>query len=394
MSHRDTVSAVPPGFTVLGDTPTCSIAAMADAERRLYAVQFHPEVVHTPRGKDILEQLPLPHLRMRARLGCDAGRSRRWNSRFATRAGDRNVFFFVSGGVDSTVAYTLCLRALGPDRVHGTYVDTGLMREGETEFVRGVFARLGAKHFRVERAAVAFRGGAGGRVRSGAEAAHHRREVRGSAGAHHRSRPLAGRPLDSGTRHDLSRHHRIRRHGEGGSIKTHHNRVAGIQRLIESGRIVEPLSQFYKDEVREIGRDLEFPGSFWSGIRSLDRDWRSAACAEFDAPGELTATPDGWIVPVHSVGVQGDSRSYAPVLAIGDAAGRSGVCGLAGEPHCGSESRGCPRGRTWRDGCDAGSAVHLEHRAAGPAAPSGRDCAARIHSRAVLTSRSGSFRWC
>ena len=98
-------------------------------------------------------------------------------------------------------------------------------------------------------------------------------------------------------------------------IKTHHNRVAGIQKLIEAGRIVEPLKSFYKDEVREVGRELGLPAELLDrhpfpgpglAIRCL--------CSEFDAP--VRATDEGYIIPVHSVGVQGDSRSYAPVLAI------------------------------------------------------------------------------
>src|SRR5205823_4438091 len=98
-------------------------------------------------------------------------------------------------------------------------------------------------------------------------------------------------------------------------IKTHHNRVAGIQKLMECGRIVEPLKSFYKDEVREIGREIglsaqlldrhPFPGP-GLGIRCL--------CSEFDAP--VRVTPEGSILPVRSVGVQGDARTYAPVLAI------------------------------------------------------------------------------
>src|SRR5205085_3495513 len=98
-------------------------------------------------------------------------------------------------------------------------------------------------------------------------------------------------------------------------IKTHHNRVAGIQRLIESGRVVEPLKSFYKDEVREVGRELglapelldrhPFPGPGLA-IRCL--------CADREEPVRVTA--DGLMLPVHSVGVQGDSRSYAPVLAL------------------------------------------------------------------------------
>ncbi len=98
-------------------------------------------------------------------------------------------------------------------------------------------------------------------------------------------------------------------------IKTHHNRVAGIQKLIESGRIVEPLKSFYKDEVREVGRELGLPAELLDrhpfpgpglAIRCL--------CSEFDAP--VRRSEEGRIIPVNSVGVQGDSRSYAPVLAI------------------------------------------------------------------------------
>ena len=98
-------------------------------------------------------------------------------------------------------------------------------------------------------------------------------------------------------------------------IKTHHNRVAGIQKLLDEKRIVEPLSSFYKDEVREIGRELGLPAEFLErhpfpgpglAIRCL--------CAGEDA--ELRVTDGGFVVPVHSVGVQGDSRSYAPVLAV------------------------------------------------------------------------------
>jgi GMP synthase (glutamine-hydrolysing) len=98
-------------------------------------------------------------------------------------------------------------------------------------------------------------------------------------------------------------------------IKTHHNRVAGIQKLIECGRIVEPLKSLYKDEVRQVGRELNLPAELLDrhpfpgpglAIRCL--------CSEFDAPARATA--DGYVLPVNSVGVLGDARSYAPVLAI------------------------------------------------------------------------------
>jgi len=142
MSHFDVVAGLPPGFSNQGTTATCAVAAMAAPDRSLYAVQFHPEVVHTTEGKRILQKFLFDV------CGCVED----WDPRnrislieedIRKTVGGRNVFFFVSGGVDSTVAFTLCLRALGEDRVRGIYVDTGLMREGETEFVRRMFDSLG-----------------------------------------------------------------------------------------------------------------------------------------------------------------------------------------------------------------------------------------------------------
>jgi GMP synthase (glutamine-hydrolysing) len=141
MSHRDTVHRVPEGFRPLGSTETCQVAAMGHSRRKLYGVQFHPEVVHTRQGKEILENF----------LFRVCGCHKDWDPKhrlpmieegIREAAGDRKVFFFVSGGVDSTVAFALCARALGAGRVRGIYVDTGLMREGETEFVRRSFGAL------------------------------------------------------------------------------------------------------------------------------------------------------------------------------------------------------------------------------------------------------------
>ena len=165
MNHRDQVEAVPAGFDVLASTDTCAIAAMAHRERPLMAVQFHPEVVHTTQGTKILSNFVF------GVCGCTKDwdpkdRVRPTEQEIRTVAGDRNVFFFVSGGVDSTVAYTLCLRALGPQRVYGIYVDTGLMREGETDYVRRLFAHLGATAFHVEEADAEFSKRPCGRVRS------------------------------------------------------------------------------------------------------------------------------------------------------------------------------------------------------------------------------------
>jgi GMP synthase (glutamine-hydrolysing) len=308
MSHRDVVGRVPEGFHVAGRTNTCEVAAIAAPGLGFYAVQFHLEVVHTTRGKEYLANFVFRV------CGCQKD----WDVRHRAPlleeeirecVGARNVFFFVSGGVDSSVAFALCTRALGADRVRGVYVDTGLMREGETDFVR----RMG--NLTVEHAEEQFL-----TALAGVTDPEQKRHIIGEEFVRVQERIIESRRLldenwilGQGTIYPDT----IESGGtaKAALIKTHHNRVAGIQKLMEAGRIVEPLKSFYKDEVRAVGREIEladelldrhpFPGPGLA-IRCL--------CSEFDAP--LRETPEGYIVPVHSVGVQGDSRTYAPVLAI------------------------------------------------------------------------------
>jgi GMP synthase (glutamine-hydrolysing) len=308
MSHRDVVGAVPAEFSVVGRTATCAVAAIAAPKRKLYGLQFHPEVVHTVRGIEYLSNFVFRV------CGC----RKDWDPRHRIPlieqeirgcVGDRSVFFFVSGGVDSTVAFALCTRALGPDRVRGVYVDTGLMREGETEFV-GRMPGISVEHAEDQFLTAL----------AGVTDPEQKRHIIGEEFVRVQERVIE-------SRHLLDEHWIL---GQGtiypdtiesggtakaSVIKTHHNRVAGIRKLMECGRIVEPLKSFYKDEVREIGRELGLPAELLErhpfpgpglAIRCL--------CSEFDAP--VRYTPEGCIVPVNSVGVQGDARTYAPVLAI------------------------------------------------------------------------------
>ncbi len=314
MSHRDAVEKLPPGFSVMGRTVTFPVSAMGDPERSFYGVQFHPEVVHTIHGREILGNFLFRICRC-ARDWDPSHQAPALEERIRDTVGGRSVLFFLSGGVDSTVAYTLCLRALGPERVRGTYVDTGLMREGETEFVAGIFQALGSPGFSVERAAGQFLG-----ALAGVRDPERKRHIIGEQFVEVQERILErGHYLDGqwilgqGTIYPDTIESGGTPHAD--VIKTHHNRVAGIQRLIEMNRIVEPLTSFYKDEVRDIGRALGLPEELLErhpfpgpglAIRCL--------CSEADYPVERVEP--GWVLPVHSVGVQGDSRSYRPVLAL------------------------------------------------------------------------------
>jgi GMP synthase (glutamine-hydrolysing) len=314
MSHRDHVAAPPEGFEVAASTPTCPVASIVAPQRALYAVQFHPEVVHTQCGPIILSNFVLDI------CGCTkdwdpAGQIRAVEDQIRHAAAGRNVFFFVSGGVDSTVAYTLCLKALGADRVHGTYVDTGLMREGETDFVRANFSSLGAKSFAVEDARNQFLG-----ALSGLAAPEAKRHAIGEEFVRVQQRILESEHyldgqwvLGQGTIYPDT----IESGGTAKAdlIKTHHNRVAGIQELIDEGKIVEPLASFYKDEVRAVGRQLGLPDAL------LDRHpfpgpGLAIRCLCSEKSGMAEKVAEGWKLPVQSVGVQGDSRTYRAALAI------------------------------------------------------------------------------
>ena len=308
MSHRDVVGQLPPGFTVAGSTGTCAVAAIAAPARKLYGLQFHPEVVHTTRGRDYLSNFVFRVCQC-TRDWDPRGRLPALEQEIRDCAAGRSVFFFVSGGVDSSVAFALTTRALGPERVRGVYVDTGLMREGETDFVR----RLSG--IAVEHAADRFL-----TALAGVTDPEQKRHIIGEEFVKVQERIVESRHLleedwilGQGTIYPDT----IESGGtaKASLIKTHHNRVAGIQKLIACGRIVEPLKSFYKDEVRQAGRALGLPEELLDrhpfpgpglAIRCL--------CSEFDAPVRRIA--EGFVIPVNSVGVQGDARSYAPVLAI------------------------------------------------------------------------------
>ncbi len=340
MSHGDHVVRLPQGFSVLGDTSECEVAAMGHERRGLYGLQFHPEVIHTPNGPDILGNF----LRNACGCGMDWHPGDRVESvvrevREQVAGGEgleppggpssaslRRVLFFLSGGVDSTVAYALTVRALGPANVEAVYVDTGFMRDGETAEIEAAFRTLDLGHLRVFDASGLFMS----RLDAVTDP-ERKRAIIGQAFVDVQDEILredryAGQDwmLGQGTIYPDT----IESGGTQSSdvIKTHHNRVPRIQELMRDGRVLEPLSQFYKDEVRALGHGLGLPG------RLINRHpfpgpglaIRCLCAIEPEGPefhegiaglaGE--AGYSAFLLPLHSVGVQGDSRSYARLTVL------------------------------------------------------------------------------
>jgi len=325
MSHGDHVAQLPDGFESLADTASCEAAAMGDAARGFFGLQFHPEVIHSKYGSEILKNFVVRV------CGC----SRDWHPedritqlerRIRREAHGRRVLFFLSGGVDSTVAYALTVRALGPEAVHSVYVDTGLMRQGETETIEEAFRKLGLGNLETAVSRKKFLGALRGVVDP-----EEKRAIIGRTFVEVQDEIVEREEhqghdwlLGQGTIYPDT----IESGGtkEAALIKTHHNRVERIQELIAEGRILEPLAEFYKDEVRVLGRALglprklidrhPFPGPGLA-IRCLcsGKTQRPEEDAEIAAAARR-AKLRAFLLPLRSVGVQGDERSYAKLTVL------------------------------------------------------------------------------
>lgn len=327
MSHGDEVTRLPEGFRRTAYSETCCIASFADDVRKIFAVQFHLEVTHTQHGMEMLKRFvdlckPVPWaIESYAKHIGDA---------LKEEVGNRKVFMLVSGGVDSTVAFTLLNDVLGKDRVQGLLVDTGLMRKDEVKKIQEAFAPLGITNLHVEDASAEFFAALEGiydpeekRRRIGDMFLAVQRTVSERMGL----RVEDGWMLGQGTIYPDTIETKGTKHAD--HIKTHHNRVEAIAKMIEQGLVVEPLKDLYKDEVRKLGEELGLPHDLvWRhpfpgpglGVRIL--------CAEKpDLPKEhasfsmqdfgLRTSDFGYeILPVRSVGVQGDGRTYRHAVAV------------------------------------------------------------------------------
>ncbi|MBD3360619.1 glutamine-hydrolyzing GMP synthase [Candidatus Peregrinibacteria bacterium] len=331
MSHFDQVVNAPEGFKVVASTEFCPIAAMADYERNIYTVQFHPEVTHTPCGKIILENF--------VNL-TDA--KREWNidtyiddiiKKIKEKADQKKVFLLVSGGVDSTVAFLLLDKALGQGRVYGLFIDTGFMRLNERKEVEEALKKVGITNLHVYDASDQYF-----EALKGVYEPEEKRKIIGDLFVDIQkkvSEKLNLNPeewiLAQGTIYPDT----IETGGTkyASRIKTHHNRADKIQKLIDEGKVIEPISQLYKDEVRLVGERLglaeelvmrhPFPGPGLAvRVLCVRKEEYPHNVSKLENEINTIVQKDNFkakILPIKSVGVQGDERTYRhPVMVYGD----------------------------------------------------------------------------
>jgi GMP synthase (glutamine-hydrolysing) len=346
MSHGDKVVEMPPGFSVMASTPSCPIAGMADESRGYYALQFHPEVTHTVKGAAMLQRFVLDICQTSPDwiMGDYVSEA---VARIREQVGDQEVILGLSGGVDSSVAAALIHRAIG-DQLTCVFVDHGLLRLNEGDMVMDMFAgKLSARVIRVD-AADLFLGKLAGvndpeqkrKIIGGlfvdvfkAEAA----KLKAGDGGHKGATFLA-----QGTIYPDVIESGGAKSKKAVTIKSHHN-VGGLPEQLGL-QLLEPLRDLFKDEVRELGVALglphemvyrhPFPGP-GLGVRILGEvrkeyaDLLRQADAIFieelrnfkdNATGktwyELTSQAFTVFLPVKSVGVMGDGRTYEYVVAL------------------------------------------------------------------------------
>ncbi|MBI1406008.1 MAG: glutamine-hydrolyzing GMP synthase [Caulobacter sp.] len=332
MSHGDRVTALPPGFEVIAVSDGAPFAAIADEARKIYAVQFHPEVVHTPRGKTLLWNFT--HL--------IAGLTGDWTmarfkdeavARIRDQVGKGRVICGLSGGVDSSVAAVLIHEAIG-DQLTCVYVDTGLMRSGESDQVVSLFRN----HYNIPLihvdASKEFLGGL-----AGVSDPETKRKVIGKLFIDvfdaESSKIEGAEFLAQGTLYPDVVESVSARGGPSAVIKSHHN-VGGLPDYMKL-KLVEPLRELFKDEVRALGVELGLHPDF------VGRHPFPGPGLAIRIPGEITPEKvtvlqqadaiyldeirkaglydEIWqafavLLPVKTVGVMGDARTYENVLAL------------------------------------------------------------------------------
>ncbi len=323
MSHGDSVTRLPKNFINLGSTTTLKYAAIAHKTKPIFGLQFHPEVHHSTFGLNILQNFVIDICKIK---------TSNKNSLIKTtlmetikQAKDKKVFLLASGGVDSTVALAIISQALGKNRIYALHVDTGFMRQGESQLVKQALRKIGFDNLHVIKAHKIFI-----KNLKGVSDPETKRHIIGQTflqcvdlGIKKLKLNKKDWLLGQGTIYPDTIESGGTKHAD--KIKTHHNRIGILAELAKQGLLVEPLKKLYKDEVRKLGQELKLPYELiWAhpfpgpglAVRIL--------CLNKKAADELPPSHSPFpelkyqhrLLPIKSVGVQGDERSYTHPLAV------------------------------------------------------------------------------
>ena len=328
MSHQDSVTKCPPDFEVTGVTESGNVAAMRHRKRRIYTLQFHPEVNDTEQGQKMLDNF-INTCEICSKWSMETF-IKETTERLQQEVGERKVLMFISGGVDSSVAFALLDRVLGRDQMLGLYIDNGFIRKDESTEIIERYRQLGYTNIQSRDYSTFFLDAVANQVDP-----QIKRQKIGATFIRMRDKFLNELNLSAqewmlgqGTLYPDIIESGGTEHAE--VIKSHHNRVQEVLDLLDSGNVVEPLKDLYKDEVRKVGSLLGLPDSIvWRHPfpgPGLAINVLSARGDESFPNLEQTAAEvsnclkesncDFSILPVRSVGVQGDQRTYTSPAAL------------------------------------------------------------------------------
>eukprot|EP00808_Paulinella_micropora_P020676 g13792.t1 len=343
LTHGDSIGKVAEGFVVTSTTPGGVVASIELPSKNLYGVQFHPEVDLTEDGQQMFKNFLFKIAHCKGHFTMKS-RHHSCLEYLKHTVKDQAVLVLVSGGVDSSVCAALLLEALGPEKVYAVHVDTGFMRHRESELVTKALQDLGLTHLHVETAYEKFmdattkhEGKESQKLRDAIEP-QEKRVIIGDFFM--KLCEKACRKFDlrfdqvllaQGTlRPDLIESASKMASSHATVIKTHHNDTAMVRALRDAGHVVEPLKDYHKDEVRELGLDLGLPPDIvWRqpfpgpglAIRTLCSDGKPWIPPALDillkGLSDLRTDQLGLtLLPIQTVGVQGDGRSYAACVAL------------------------------------------------------------------------------